>query len=65
MSAQRLRRVLHFGDARSQLNGGIAILVLGALRHDLAVLQEENSHRYMFAGLIIDPRHPDFSSNYT
>jgi hypothetical protein len=36
MAAQRLRRVLHLGEADAELNGRVAILLRRALRDDLA-----------------------------
>ncbi len=41
VAAHRLRRVLDLGLAGAELNGGVAVLVLGALGHDLAVLQPQ------------------------
>ena len=65
MAAQRLRRVLHLGEADAQLNGGIAVLLLGALRHDLAVLHAEHRDRHMLARVVVDARHADFLCDNT
>jgi hypothetical protein len=63
--AHRLRRVLDLGEADTELKRGIAVLFLGALRDDLAVLHAENRHRHMLAGVVVDAGHPDFLCDYT
>jgi hypothetical protein len=65
MAAQRLRRVLHLGEADAELNGRVAILLRRALRDDLAVLHLENRDRDMLAGVVMDAGHPDLLCNYT
>ena len=61
MAAQRLRRVLDLGQADAELNGGIAVLLLRALRHDLAVLHAQNGDRDMLAGVVVDAGHARLS----
>jgi len=65
MAAHRLRRVLHLGEANAELNGGVAILLLRALRHDLAVLHLENGDGNMFPGIVIDAGHSHLLCNHT
>ena len=65
MAAQRLRRVLHLGQAGAELNGGVAVLLLRALRHDLAVLHAENGHRDMLAGVVVDAGHAHLLCDHT
>ena len=65
MTAQSLGRVLHLGEPDTELHGGIAVLFLGTLRHDLAVLHAENGDRHVFARVIVDARHPDLLCDNT
>ena len=65
MAAHRLRRVLDLGQADTELNGGVAILLFRALRHDLAVLHAQNGDRNMLAGVVVDAGHSQLLCDYT
>ena len=65
MAAHRLRRVLHLGKANAELDGGVAVLLLRALRHDLAVLHLENGDGNVFPGIVVDAGHSHLLCNHT
>jgi len=65
MAAQRLGRVLHLGQAYTELNSGVAVLLLGALRHHLAILHAQHGDGHMLAGIVVDARHAHLLCNNT
>ncbi len=65
MAAHRLRRVLHLGKPDAELQRRVAVLFLGTLSNDLAVLHAENRDRHMLASVVVDARHPDFLCDNT
>src|SRR5258705_8993982 len=52
--------VVDLAYAGPELNGHIAVLVLGAMRNNLAVGEAQHRHRHMLAAVGKDARHPDF-----
>jgi len=65
MSALGLAGVLGLLEARTQLHGRIAILVLGACSHDLASIQLQHGHRHVTPVLKEQARHAYFLRNYS
>ena len=65
MAPHRLRGVLDLGQADAELNRSVAVLLLRALCHDLAVLHAENGDRNMLANVIVDARHAQLLCDYT
>src|SRR5258705_150400 len=59
MAALGLADIVDLARARAELNGDIAVLVLGAVRDDLAIGQAQHRHRHMLAGIGKDSGHPD------
>ena len=60
MAAVGLGRALHLARAGAELQRHVAVLLLGAVSHDLAIAEPEHRHRHVLAGLGEQPRHPDF-----
>ena len=58
-TAFSLRDVLHLGAANAELHGGIAVLVLRAMSHNLAPIELEDGDRNMFTSVCEDAGHAD------
>jgi hypothetical protein len=52
-----LRQRLRPAGAGAELKRDVAVLVLGAVSHDLAVVQSKHRDRHMIPGLRKDPHH--------
>ncbi len=65
MAALRLGHVLDLGIADPELQGGIAVLVLGALCHDLAIVDAQHGHRDVVALVGEDPAHAELLRDQT
>ena len=48
---------LTFGAADAELQGDIAVLVLGALGDDLAAVERQDGHRHVVAGFVEEAGH--------
>ena len=48
----------------AELNGGVAVLLRGALRHHLAIVDAQHRHRHVLAGLGVDAGHPQLLCNH-
>ena len=59
MAALGARDILHFRLADAELDGGIAILLDGAVRDDLAMVDLEHGHRDVLARVGEDAGHAD------
>ena len=59
MAALGLRDVLHLGAADAELHGGVAVLLLGPLRDDLAAVDLQDRDRHMLARVREDAGHAD------
>jgi hypothetical protein len=57
--ARRPRQPLHLGPAGAELNRGVAVLLLGALTDDLAIVEAQHRHRDVLPGIGEDPGHAD------
>ena len=60
IAAVGLGRALHLAHAGAELQRHIAVLLLGAMRDDLAIAEPQHRHRHMLAGLGEEAGHPDF-----
>jgi hypothetical protein len=60
VAAERLGGVLGLLGARAELEGHVAVLLLGALGHDLTALEAEHGHRYVGAGFVEEAGHTEF-----
>jgi hypothetical protein len=58
-SARRARQPLHLGPAGAELNRCVAVLLLGALADNLAIVEAQHRHRDVLAGIGEDPGHAD------
>src|SRR5688572_20627043 len=65
MPALGLGDVLHLGRADPELDGVIAVLLGGAHRHDLALLDLQHRDRHMRALGVEDARHADLAGDET
>ena len=65
VAAHGLGRVLDLGHASAELDGGVAVLFLGPLSNNLAVVQLEDGDRDVLAGVVVDPGHPNLLCNHT
>ena len=63
MATKRLRDVLRLGGAGTKLQGGIAVTLLLAHRHNLHFVHLHNRHRHVLAGLGEDPCHAKLACN--
>src|SRR5687767_6411640 len=64
VAAHGLGGVLRLLGARAQLEGDVAVLVLGALGDDLAAFEAEYGHRYVDAGFVEEAGHTEFLGDY-
>ena len=48
----------------TELEGDVAVLVLGALRDDLTAFEAEHGHRYVCASFIEEAGHTEFLGKY-
>jgi hypothetical protein len=53
------RQPLHLGPAGAELNRSVAVLLLGALADDLAIVEAQHRHRDVLPGISEDPGHAD------
>jgi hypothetical protein len=65
VAAERPRRVLHLAQANAELKSGVAVLLLGALRDHLAIVQPEHSHRHLLPGIREDAGHADLLCDHS
>src|SRR5260370_32254064 len=65
MAALRLRHVIDLGGADPELQGGVAVLVLGTLCHDLAIVDAQHGHRDVVALVGEDPAHAELLRDQT
>ena len=59
------RDIFHFRGANAELQGGVTVLVFGALGNDLAVVDLQNGDRNMTAIVGENARHSKFFCNQT
>src|SRR6185369_16073701 len=64
MAALRLGDILGFRDARTQLNGYIAVAVQFATRDDLIAFKRQDGDGHMAAVVLKQAGHPDFFSDH-
>ena len=64
-TALGLRDVLHLGLADAELDSGVAVRLLGPMRHHLAALDLQHSDRHVLAGVPEDPGHADLLRDNT
>ena len=57
MAALGLGEIVHLDAARSQLDGGISVLVLGLVSDDLALIELQHGHGNMLPFIGEEPRH--------
>ena len=55
----RLRYILDLGAAYAELDRGIAIAILGPMRHDLTAIELQHRDRHMFPGAGEDTGHAE------
>ena len=60
VAAHRLGDVLDLGLADAELDGGVAVLLLGAHGHDLAVVELQHGHRHVLAVVVEERVMPSF-----
>ena len=65
MAAQRPRRIAHLAQADAELQRGIAVLLDGALRHDLAIVHLEHRDRHLLPRLREDAGHADLLCDHS
>ena len=65
VAAQRLRRVLDLAQADAELQRGVAVLLDGALRDHLAVVELEHGDRHLLARVGEDAGHADLLCDHT
>ena len=63
MSARGLGGALDLGKTRTQLNGGVAVLVFGALSHNLTAVKLQHRYWHVLAGIGKQARHAHFLYN--
>ena len=63
MPARGFGGAFDLGKTGTQLNGSVAVLVFGALGHNLTAVKLQYRHRHMLAGLGKQAGHPHFLNN--
>ena len=64
VSAHGLGGILGLLGTGTELEGDVAVLVLGALRDDLTAFEAEHGHRYVCASFIEEAGHTEFLGKY-
>jgi hypothetical protein len=64
-TARRLGEARRLTGSRAHLDRGVSVLIGGALRKDLKLLELQNRHRHMLSGIREDAGHADFLCNHS
>ena len=65
MAAHRLWRVLDLAQPDPELKGRIAVLLVGTLSHDLAIVELEDGYAHLLASLREEAGHADLLSDHS